>query len=91
MVVVQDPHAGLVADVVMPHMKDFTRSGRLVETHPETRVLFMSDQADQSEAVGRRREKAGEASRHRPFTVDRLLLAIRDRLDSSSDRDTRPG
>ena len=41
----------LVTDVVMPGLDGFTLVERLPESHPETRVLFISGHADRSVAV----------------------------------------
>ena len=82
----QGPIALLVTDVVMPHMGGFTVGERLAESHPETRVLFLSGYTDQSVTVGLK--EAGQAFLLRPFTHDRLLQAIREQLNTevSSDR-----
>jgi len=75
----------LVTDVVMPRMDGFTLGQRLSESHPETRVLFLSGQADQSVAVRGGLKEAGEAFLLKPFTHEHLLRTIRDRLDTAAD------
>ena len=72
----------LVTDVVMPQMDGFALAEQLVESHPETRVLFVSGQADQSVAVRGGLREAGHAFLLKPFTQDHLLQAIRERLDT---------
>ena len=74
----------LVTDVVMPQMSRFTLGERLVESHPETRVLFLSGYTDQSVTGGL--EAAGRPFLLRPFTHDRLLRTIRDQLDTEAGR-----
>ncbi len=75
----------LVTDVVMPRMDGFTLGQRLSESHPETRVLFLSGQADQSVAVRGGLKEAGEAFLLKPFTHEHLLRTIRDHLDTAAD------
>ena len=72
----------LVTDAVMPHMSGFTLGERLVESHPETRVLFLSGYTDHSVTGGL--EATGQAFLIRPFTTDRLLRTIRDQLDTAA-------
>ncbi len=72
----------LVTDVVMPFMDGFTLARRLVESHPEARVLFLSGHAAQSESVRLGLKESGQAFLLKPFTVDRLLWTIRDQLDA---------
>jgi CheY-like chemotaxis protein len=75
----------LLADLVMPVMDGFTLAERLGETHPETRVVFMTGYVDQSESVRVRLEESGRPFLLKPFAVDRLLKMIRDQLDTSPD------
>ena len=72
----------LLTDVMMPRMDGFTLGERLVESHPETRVLFLSGQADQSLAVRGGLKEAGTAFLLKPFTHASLLQTIRAQLDS---------
>ena len=76
----------LVTDIVMPHMDGFTLGERLVESHPETLVLFLSGQADQSVAVRGGLKEAGQAFLLKPFSRAHLLRAIRERLDTEPGR-----
>ncbi len=62
----------------MPHLDGFTLVERLPESHPETRVLFISGQADRSVGVRGGLKEPGQA--FKPFTQARLLGAIRKRL-----------
>ena len=75
----------LVTDVVMPRMGGFTLGERLVESHPETRVLFLSGYADRSVTGGL--EAAGQAFLLKPFTLVRLLQTIREQLDIQAGRE----
>ena len=81
----------LVTDVVMPLMDGFTLSEQIITSHPETRVLFLSGQADQLVAVREGLKEAGRAFLLKPFTHDRLLRTIRDQLDTESSRGRSPG
>ena len=72
----------LFADIVMPQMDGFTLSERLVESHPETRVLLMSGQADQSVGVRGGLKESGQAFLLKPFTRDFLLQTIREQLNA---------
>ncbi len=73
----------LVTDVVMPRMDGFTLSDRLGESHPETRVLFVSGQADQSAAVRGGLKETGRTFLLKPFTHKTLLQTIREQLDGA--------
>ena len=75
----------LLTDIVMPHMDGFTLVTRLVESHPEIRVLFMSGNVDRSESVRVELQGAGHTFLLKPFTCDRLLRTVREQLD------TKPG
>ena len=77
----------LVTDVVMPRMDGFTLGERLVESHPETRVLFLAGYADnQSVRLHQGFQTAEQAFLLKPFTRDRLLRTIRDQLDTEAGR-----
>ena len=78
-----DPIDLLVTDVVMPRMDGFTLGERLSEPHPETRVLFMSGQADQMATVRGGLKKTGQAFLLKPFTPDRLIQTVRAYLDAA--------
>ena len=73
----------LVTDVVMPRMDGFTLGERLAEARPNTRVLFLSGQADQSVAIRGGLKEAGQAFLLKPFTLDCLLQTIREQLDGA--------
>ena len=74
----------LVTDVVMPRMDGFTLGERLVESHPQTRVLFLSGYFDQSVSVRGGLKDAGQAFLLKPFTRDCLLQMIREQLDTET-------
>ncbi len=76
----------LFIDIVMPHMDGFTLGERLVESHPETLVLFMSGHSDRSVAVRGGLKEAGQPFLLKPFTCDDLLRTIRDQLDTEAGR-----
>ncbi len=73
----------LVTDVVMPRMDGFTLGERLVELRPDTQVLFISGHANLSVAAPEGLEGGGQAFLLKPFTHDRLLRTIRERLDTA--------
>ena len=73
----------LVTDVVMPRMDGFTLSDRVGESHPETRVLFVSGQADRSVTVRGGLKETGRAFLLKPFTHATLLQTIREQLDGA--------
>ena len=73
----------LVTDVVMPHMDGFMLSERLGASHPETRVLFLSGQADRSVAVRGGLKETRQAFLLKPFTHGTLLQTIRAQLDDA--------
>ena len=80
----------LVTDVVMPHMDGFTLGERLVESRPDTRVLFLSGYADQSITVREGLKKAGQAFLLKPFTRDQLLRTVRKQLNTEPGRGPAP-
>ena len=81
----------LITDIVMPGMDGFTLCERLAESHPETRILFLSGEADRSVAMrGGLTVRLGRRFLLKPFTYDRLLRTIRDLLDTEPDRRAGP-
>ena len=76
----------LVTDIVMPQMDGFTLGERLVESHPETVVLFMSGYAERSVVIHGRLKEAGQSFQLKPFSRDHLLQTIRERLDTDRSR-----
>ncbi len=79
-------HAGaiaiLVTDVVMPGMNGKQLADRLVQTRPDTKVLFMSGYAD--EALGERGVRSGSLQLlDKPFTSDGLTRKVRRVLDGA--------
>ena len=55
---------------------------RLAELRPETRILVLAGEADQSVAVRGGLKESGQAYLLKPLTHDRLLQTIRDVLDT---------
>jgi two-component system cell cycle sensor histidine kinase/response regulator CckA len=74
----------LLTDVVMPGMSGTELAARVRETHPETRVLFMSGHPDDRLA---RHASSGQihALMRKPFRSIELLAAIRRVLDAPGD------
>ena len=80
----------LVTDVVMPQMDGFTLAERVVESHPETGVLFLTGHAEHSMSVRGGLKEARQAFLLKPFDSDRLLRAIREQLDTEANRGSAP-
>jgi CheY-like chemotaxis protein len=76
----------LVTDVVMPVMDGFTLAEQLVETHPESRVLFVSGYTDRSQTIRLGLKDGGHAFLLKPFTVDHLVQTISDLLHARAAR-----
>ena len=72
----------LITDIVMPRMDGFTLSERLVESHPQTHVLFLTGLADQSEIVRDGLKESGQAFLLKPFRIDQLQRSVRRVLDA---------
>jgi two-component system, cell cycle sensor histidine kinase and response regulator CckA len=70
----------LVSDVVMPGMLGKELAERLVNTRPDTRVLYMSGYA-QPVLASQGTLDPGVALLEKPFTAADLLSAVRRRLD----------
>ena len=79
----REPIDLLLTDIVMPHIDGFTLSERLGDTHPETRILFLSGQAEQSMAVREGLEEGKQNYLLKPFTHHTLLQTIRQQLDGA--------
>ena len=79
-------HAGpihlLVTDVVMPGGDGIGLAGRLAETRPETKVVYMSGYAERQPAGGGL-FLPGAAFLAKPFTPSDLLRKVRDALDAT--------
>ena len=72
----------LLSDVVMPRMTGPELAGRISETHPEARVLYMSGYPDA--AISHHGAlKAGVSLLHKPFTPDSLARMVREVLSAS--------
>jgi signal transduction histidine kinase/ActR/RegA family two-component response regulator len=69
----------LIADVVMPTMGGPALAKRLLQVRPDLKVIFVSGYAD--EAIGDRRMLENGASfLQKPFTLEDLLLKVREVL-----------
>jgi two-component system, cell cycle sensor histidine kinase and response regulator CckA len=83
-VAVATGHAGplplLVTDVIMPEMSGLTLARRILDAHPETRVLYMSGYA--AEAFDREAEGPLLVLLQKPFTVNTLTAKVREVLDA---------
>jgi PAS domain S-box-containing protein len=70
----------LLSDVVMPGMLGKELAERLVDSRPDTRVLYMSGYA-QPVLASQGTLDPGVALLEKPFTAADLLTAVRERLD----------
>jgi two-component system cell cycle sensor histidine kinase/response regulator CckA len=70
----------LVTDVIMPEMSGLTLARRILDAHPETRVLYMSGYA--AEAFDREAEGPLLVLLQKPFTVNTLTAKVREVLDA---------
>jgi PAS domain S-box-containing protein len=73
----------MIADVVMPKMNGHALAERLMRTHPEMKVLYVSGYTD--EAVFRYGVRPGRPDfLNKPFTRDALLNRVREVLSTAS-------
>jgi len=70
----------LLTDVIMPGMSGNELAGRLLQLHPETKVLFMSGYTEDT-IVHNGRLDPGTAFLSKPFTPSVLTTKIREVLD----------
>ena len=73
----------LLADVVMPRMSGPVVAERVLAMHAETRVLFMSGHSE--EAVTGFGIDGAAPFIYKPFTMDGLLVKVRETLESPQD------
>ncbi|MGH2748969.1 MAG: PAS domain S-box protein [Actinomycetota bacterium] len=77
-------HAGaihlLLTDVVMPGMDGLELARHLSETHPETRILYMSGYPGEA-TLGEDHEVASDDFLAKPFAQDALASKVREVLD----------
>jgi PAS domain S-box-containing protein len=72
-----------LSDVVMPGMTGVAFTRRLAQTHPATRVLFMSGHSDGAfDGSGERDRATPPAFIGKPFTSAQLKLKVREVLDA---------
>jgi two-component system cell cycle sensor histidine kinase/response regulator CckA len=72
----------LITDVVMPEMSGRELAERLLEQHPETKLLFISGYTDDA-IVRYGISEAEMAFLQKPFTPDELIRKVRDILDET--------
>ena len=72
----QEPIDLLLTDVVMPSMNGFEVADRLVLSHPETKVLYLSGYADDSVAVRGGLNQSCRPFLLKPFTPAELAEKI---------------
>jgi len=72
----------LLTDVVMPHMSGQELAEKLVLTHPETKVLYMSGYTDKA-IVNHGILEPGTQFLQKPFTPELLARRLRAVLDNS--------
>lgn len=81
---IADEHADtihvLVTDVIMPNMDGHELAQRLTHARPQTKVLFMSGNADQA-SLSDRLGDAPATVLQKPFPLDALLHKVRGVLD----------
>ena len=73
----------LLTDVVMPQMSGKEVSDRVIDAHPETKVLYMSGYTDKG-IVHNGVLESGAAFLQKPFTPTALTRKIREVLDGTS-------
>ena len=73
----------LLADVVMPRMSGPVVAERVLAMHAETRVLFMSGHSE--DAVAGFGIDGAAPFIYKPFTMDGLLMKVRETLESPQD------
>jgi PAS domain S-box-containing protein len=71
----------LLTDMIMPHMGGRELAVRLVASHPEARVLFVSGYTPDSELLAEV-DKASVAFLPKPYTVGQLCWKVREVLDA---------
>jgi DNA-binding NtrC family response regulator len=69
------------SDVVLPEMSGKAMVERLQDSHPESKILYMSGYADDA-IVHHGVLQEGMAFLHKPFTADALAAKVRDVLDA---------
>ncbi len=74
----------LLTDVVMPDLGGIETADRLLESRPDTPVLFMSGYTE-SEALRARTRLEPSLLLSKPFTPDALLGRVRDVLEAAGD------
>jgi CheY-like chemotaxis protein len=77
----QGPIHLLVADVVMPGASGRELARQLVDTRPDTKVLYVSGYTDDA-IVHHGMLEPGLAFLHKPFTPDALARKVRELLDA---------
>lgn len=74
----------LLADVIMPGMRGTELAEKFKELYPRGRILLMSGYAEESTPSGAPSHRHEKRLR-KPFSVNTLLKAVREALDSCSE------
>ena len=69
----------LVTDIIMPRMNGLILAQRISQQRPEVRILYVSGYAETSMMTAR---VAGSSILQKPFTAERLIVAVRHSLSS---------
>jgi two-component system, cell cycle sensor histidine kinase and response regulator CckA len=69
----------LLTDIIMPRMNGLMLAEWVAQQRPEIRILYISGYAEASILTAKR---SGSTILQKPFTAERLIVAVRDALSS---------
>lgn len=75
----------MLTDIIMPYVNGFKLADAVSEQYPETAILFMSGRIDDDSCRGRDMAVVTESLLQKPFSPNRLLQHVRERLDVSEE------